>query len=156
MGRICYHRIRRCWKGLPASIGSRTTGYRGYTFISTVLHKVRGGQRIFFLQDSPRRNHASFSCSLTSPRFHYGPTCTPLAVVVVHFHVRPVPRMPTEVPRRLTEETVRGDTAPVPLVTYDFLDFKIGPQVCFSWGLIVLLLHPQFVPAEALERYTGQ
>lgn len=59
--------------------------------------------------------------------------------MVVLFHVRPVPRVPTEVPRRLTEETVRGDTAAVPLVTYDFLDFNIGPQVCYIGGLAVLL-----------------
>lgn len=56
-----------------------------------------------------------------------------------------------QVPRRLTEETVRGDTAAVPLVTYDFLDFKVGPQVCFSTGLTVVLLHPTFGRAEVLE-----
>lgn len=37
--------------------------------------------------------------------------------------------MPTEAPRRLTEETVRLGAAAVPLMTYDFLDFKVGPQV---------------------------
>lgn len=44
-------------------------------------------------------------------------------------HVRPVPRVLTLVPRRLTEESVEGGTDVVPLVTYDFLDLKVGPQV---------------------------
>lgn len=37
--------------------------------------------------------------------------------------------MSAAVPKRLIEETVRGDTAAAPLVTYDFRDFKVGPQV---------------------------
>lgn len=41
-------------------------------------------------------------------------------------------RMPIVAPRRLTEETVRAGTAAVPLMTYDFLDFKVGPQVRLS------------------------
>jgi len=46
--------------------------------------------------------------------------------------------MPTLVPRRLTEEAVEGGATAVPLVTYDFLDFKVGPQV--------RLLRQQFGP----------
>lgn len=37
--------------------------------------------------------------------------------------------VPAAVPRRLTEETVMEDAAAVPLVTYDFREFKVGPQV---------------------------
>ncbi|CAN0092844.1 unnamed protein product [Laminaria digitata] len=33
-----------------------------------------------------------------------------------------------QVPRRLIEETVMEDAAAVPLVTYEFRDFKVGPQ----------------------------
>lgn len=72
-------------------------------------------------------------------------------MVVVLCHARPVPRIPTKVPRRLTEETVRGDAAAVPLVTYDFLDVKIGPQVRIYRGSIMVLLHPIIVLAGILE-----
>lgn len=37
--------------------------------------------------------------------------------------------VPAAVPRRLIEETVMEDAAAVPLVTYEFRDFKVGPQV---------------------------
>lgn len=39
--------------------------------------------------------------------------------------------MPAAVPRRLTEETIIEDAAAVPLVTYDFREFKVGPQVTY-------------------------
>eukprot|EP00752_Nemacystus_decipiens_P001465 g1441.t1 len=56
----------------------------------------------------------------------------------------------TQVPRRLTEETIRGDTAAVPLVTYDFLDFKMGPQ-----AQELFVLPEQYRSREACDLHVG-
>lgn len=63
------------------------------------------------------------------PKLHRRSSSRPYCIVWgLTTHLRPA-HVPTVAPRRLTEETVRVGATAVPLMTYDFLDFNIGPQV---------------------------
>lgn len=69
---------------------------------------------------------------LQPPQLHRRSSCHPRCILLdLTPHVRPA-HVPTVAPRRLTEETLRVGAAAVPLMTYDFLDFNIGPQVRHS------------------------
>ncbi|CAN0295808.1 unnamed protein product [Pylaiella littoralis] len=56
----------------------------------------------------------------------------------------------TQAPRRLTEETLSAGAAAVPLMTYDFLDFKVGPQ-----APELFVLPEQYVSREACDLHVG-
>lgn len=117
---------------VPYANTAWTTGNRACTFLLTMTLNVSRRQINFasaFIAHNPCE-----TCIL-SHQSHV--TTPPVVACVFCFSMcvpsHPVARGSAKVPRRLTEETVHGDTAAEPLVTYDFLDFKVGPQVCSSF-----------------------
>lgn len=109
-------------------------GYHGCTFTSTAPHKVNMkllmgsfGYYMYIRLASSLNMMCRWGCYSS---FTY-------------------PRVPIVAPRRLTEETVREDATAVPLVTYDFMDLNIAPQVikCALSRITHVLNSQHFQPA---------
>lgn len=94
-------------------------GYHGCTFTSTAPHKVN--MKLFmgsFTYEPCERGNTGHAYYILVWMGRWG--C---------YSSLTYPRVPIVAPRRLTEETVRENAIAVPLVTYDFMDLNIAPQV---------------------------